>query len=51
MTETFVETRPLGVVGFGTNALDQNGHTLARWNSFVSNWRKAYGDRNWLTGY
>jgi transaldolase len=29
----------------------QNGHTLARWTTFVSNWRKAYGDRNWLTGY
>ena len=29
----------------------QNGHTLARWNSFLSNWRKAYGDRTWLTGY
>lgn len=29
----------------------QNSHTLARWSSFVSNWRKAYGDRNWLTGY
>jgi transaldolase len=29
----------------------QNGHTLARWNSFAANWRKAYGDRNWITGY
>jgi transaldolase len=29
----------------------QNGHTLARWNAFISNWRKAYGDRTWLTGY
>jgi transaldolase len=29
----------------------QNGHTLARWNAFASNWRKAYGDRNWITGY
>jgi len=29
----------------------QNGHTLARWNSFASSWRKAYGDRTWLTGY
>lgn len=28
----------------------QNGHTLARWDSFLSNWRKAYGDRNWITG-
>jgi transaldolase len=29
----------------------QNGHTLTRWNAFASSWRKAYGDRNWLTGY
>ena len=29
----------------------QNGHTLTRWSSFLSNWRKAYGDRNWITGY
>jgi transaldolase len=29
----------------------QNGHTLARWASFSANWRKAYGDRNWITGY
>jgi transaldolase len=29
----------------------QNGHTLARWNAFITNWRKAYGDRNWITGY
>ncbi len=29
----------------------QNGHTLARWNSFSSNWKKAYGERNWITGY
>ena len=29
----------------------QNGHTLTRWNAFSTNWRKAYGDRNWLTGY
>jgi transaldolase len=29
----------------------QNGHTLARWNAFMANWRKAYGDRNWITGY
>jgi transaldolase len=29
----------------------QNGHTLARWTAFISNWRKAYGDRNWITGY
>ena len=29
----------------------QNGHTLARWNAFISSWRKAYGDRNWITGY
>lgn len=29
----------------------QNGHTLTRWNAFITNWRKAYGDRNWITGY
>jgi len=29
----------------------QNGHTLNRWNAFITNWRKAYGDRNWITGY
>ncbi len=29
----------------------QNGHTLARWDAFAANWRKAYGDRNWKTGY
>jgi transaldolase len=29
----------------------QNSHTLTRWNAFQSNWRKAYGDRNWITGY
>jgi transaldolase len=29
----------------------QNGHTLARWQAFSSNWRKAYGERNWITGY
>ena len=29
----------------------QNGHTLTRWNAFISNWRKAYGERNWMTGY
>jgi transaldolase len=29
----------------------QNGHTLARWSAFITNWRKAYGDRNWITGY
>lgn len=29
----------------------QNGHTLTRWNAFITNWRKAYGERNWLTGY
>jgi transaldolase len=28
----------------------QNGHSLTRWNAFISNWRKAYGDRNWITG-
>ncbi len=28
----------------------QNGYTLARWNAFMSNWRKAYGERNWITG-
>jgi transaldolase len=29
----------------------QNGHTLARWEAFAADWRKAYGDRNWITGY
>ena len=29
----------------------QNGHTLARWSAFATNWKKAYGDRNWMTGY
>ncbi len=29
----------------------QNGHTLARWNAFSSNWKKAYGERTWITGY
>ncbi len=29
----------------------QNGHTLTRWTAFITNWRKAYGDRDWLTGY
>jgi len=29
----------------------QNGHTLTRWNAFITNWRKAYGDRDWITGY
>ena len=29
----------------------QNGYTHARWEAFRSDWRKAYGDRNWLTGY
>jgi transaldolase len=29
----------------------QNGHTLTRWNAFITNWRKAYGDRNWITGF
>jgi transaldolase len=29
----------------------QNGHTLTRWSAFSANWRKAYGDRNWITGY
>ncbi len=29
----------------------QNGHTLARWNAFITNWKKAYGDRNWISGY
>jgi hypothetical protein len=27
-----------------------NGHTLTRWNAFISSWRKTYGDRNWITG-
>jgi transaldolase len=29
----------------------QNGHTVARWNAFIANWRTAYGDRDWITGY
>ncbi len=29
----------------------ENGYTRARWHAFSSDWRKAYGDRNWLTGY
>ena len=29
----------------------ENGYTRTRWNAFSSDWRKAYGDRNWLTGY
>jgi transaldolase len=31
--------------------LFQNPHTLARWNSFIGDWRKAYGERSWRTGY
>lgn len=29
----------------------QNPHTLNRWNAFATDWKKAYGDRNWITGY
>lgn len=29
----------------------QNGYTINRWNSFASDWKKAYGERNWITGY
>jgi transaldolase len=29
----------------------QNNYTLARWNSFNTDWTKTYGDRNWITGF
>jgi transaldolase len=29
----------------------ENGYSHARWSAFASDWRNAYGDRNWLTGY
>jgi transaldolase len=29
----------------------ENGYTRARWRAFSGDWHKAYGDRNWLTGY
>lgn len=28
-----------------------NHHTHDRWNAFIGDWKKAYGDRNWITGY
>ena len=27
-----------------------NAHTKQRWERFSSDWRAAYGDRNWITG-
>lgn len=29
----------------------ENAFTVARWKGFISDWRKAYGDRNWITGF
>jgi transaldolase len=29
----------------------QNGYTRDRWNAFIGDWKKAYGDRDWITGY
>jgi transaldolase len=26
-------------------------HTENRWNSFIADWTKAYGERNWISGY
>ncbi len=28
-----------------------NHHTKDRWNAFIGDWKKAYGERNWLTGF
>jgi len=28
----------------------QNNFTEDRWDAFISSWRGAYGDRNWITG-
>ncbi len=28
-----------------------NNYTIARWNSFITDWTKAYGDRNWTSGF
>ncbi|MBN1317757.1 MAG: hypothetical protein JXA42_19900 [Anaerolineales bacterium] len=33
-----------------TQFLD-NAYTKARWDAFIGDWRGAYGDRNWITGY
>jgi transaldolase len=29
----------------------ENGYTKARWTSFIGDWTKSYGDRNWISGY
>ena len=26
-------------------------HTVNRWDKFITTWRAAYGDMNWITGY
>lgn len=28
-----------------------NAHTHARWQAFRTDWKKAYGERNWITGF
>ncbi len=29
----------------------ENAHTHNRWNAFIGDWKNAYGDKNWITGY
>lgn len=33
-----------------TQFLD-NAYTKARWDAFIGDWKGAYGDKNWITGY
>ena len=28
-----------------------NRHTQDRWDAFIFDWKKAYGDRDWISGY
>ena len=28
----------------------QNRYTKERWDSLIGDWKKSYGDRNWITG-
>ena len=29
----------------------ENLHTHNRWNAFIRDWKNAYGDKNWISGY
>jgi transaldolase len=29
----------------------ENVHTHNRWNAFITDWKNAYGDKNWISGY